>query len=147
MQVPFCIRVFRIFFTGRRTTVFFETKARITRWCTVPERILDVSEALISLFGTLNHYMFSFIKLFAKHYKMPIKILCMLFDEHRMKWMAVMLAALVLVTLAMAEGEIWEEDDHEVLIRSERGAKKRGEILVQLGAFTVHVVKAKGPSA
>lgn len=59
----------------------------------------------------------------------PIRIVCMLFFVHRMKWMAVMLAALVLVTLAMAEGEIWEEDDHEVLIRSERGAKKRGEIL------------------
>jgi hypothetical protein len=68
----------------------------------------------------------------------------MLFVVHRMKWMAVMLAALVLVTLAMAEGEIWEEDDHEVLIRSERGAKKRGEILVQLGVLTVYVVKGKG---
>jgi hypothetical protein len=47
-----------------------------------------------------------------------------------MKWMAVMLAALMLVSLAVAEGEIWEEDDHEVLIRSERGAKNRGQILL-----------------
>ena len=44
-----------------------------------------------------------------------------------MKWVAVMVAGLVLVALATAEGEIWEEDDHEVLIRSERGAKSRGE--------------------
>ncbi|PSN44928.1 hypothetical protein C0J52_15006 [Blattella germanica] len=44
-----------------------------------------------------------------------------------MKWVAVMVAGLVLVALATAEGEIWEEDDHEVLIRSERGAKSRGK--------------------
>nr|CAD7411808.1 unnamed protein product [Timema cristinae] len=44
-----------------------------------------------------------------------------------MKWVVVLVASLVLVALAVAEGEIWEEDDHEVLIRSERGAKNRGE--------------------
>ena len=43
------------------------------------------------------------------------------------------MAGLLLVALAMAEGEIWEEDDHEVLIRSERGAKNRGMLSVQLG--------------
>lgn len=43
-----------------------------------------------------------------------------------MKWIAVIVAGLLLIALAMAEGEIWEEDDHEVLIRSERGAKNRG---------------------
>nr|CAD7428413.1 unnamed protein product [Timema monikensis] len=42
-------------------------------------------------------------------------------------WVVVLVASLVLVALAVAEGEIWEEDDHEVLIRSERGAKNRGE--------------------
>jgi hypothetical protein len=67
----------------------------------------------------------------------------MLFVVHRMKWMAVMLAALVLVTLAMAEGEIWEEDDHEVLIRSERGAKNRGELLVQLKLNSVALVRER----
>jgi hypothetical protein len=50
-----------------------------------------------------------------------------------MKWIAVIVAGLVLVALAMAEGEIWEEDDHEVLIRSERGAKNRGTLSVLLG--------------
>jgi len=50
-----------------------------------------------------------------------------------MKWIAVIVAGLLLVALAMAEGEIWEEDDHEVLIRSERGAKNRGMLSVQLG--------------
>lgn len=43
------------------------------------------------------------------------------------------MAGLVLVALTMAEGEIWEEDDHEVLIRSERGAKNRGTLSVHLG--------------
>ena len=57
----------------------------------------------------------------------------MLFVVSRMKWIAVIVAGLVLVALAMAEGEIWEEDDHEVLIRSERGAKNRGMLLVHLG--------------
>lgn len=50
-----------------------------------------------------------------------------------MKWIAVIVAGLLLVALAMAEGEIWEEDDHEVLIRSERGAKNRGMLSVHLG--------------
>jgi len=49
-----------------------------------------------------------------------------------MKWIAVIVAGLLLVALAMAEGEIWEEDDHEVLIRSERGAKNRGMLSVHL---------------
>lgn len=42
-----------------------------------------------------------------------------------MKWLAFCVLTVVLVTLAVADGEIWEEDDHEVLIRSERGAKNR----------------------
>ncbi|XP_063235273.1 uncharacterized protein LOC134538154 [Bacillus rossius redtenbacheri] len=44
-----------------------------------------------------------------------------------MKWLAVVLAVLAVVAAARAEGEVWEEDDHEVLIRSERGAKSRAE--------------------
>lgn len=43
-----------------------------------------------------------------------------------MKWSYFAAAFLVIVAVASAEGEIWEEDDHEVLIRSERGAKNRG---------------------
>ncbi|KAF5278119.1 hypothetical protein FQR65_LT03635 [Abscondita terminalis] len=46
-----------------------------------------------------------------------------------MKWLAFCVLTVVLVTLAVADGEIWEEDDHEVLIRSERGAKNRGKLL------------------
>jgi len=56
----------------------------------------------------------------------------MSFVVSRMKWIAVIVAGLLLVALAMAEGEIWEEDDHEVLIRSERGAKNRGMLSVHL---------------
>jgi hypothetical protein len=58
-----------------------------------------------------------------------------------MKWVTAMVVGLVLVALAMAEGEIWEEDDHEVLIRSERGAKNRGESPMQQGAYVVHTIK------
>lgn len=44
-----------------------------------------------------------------------------------MKWLLVFcMLAVVLITMAVGDGEIWEEDDHEVLIRSERGAKSRG---------------------
>lgn len=37
-------------------------------------------------------------------------------------------ASVILLTAAVvfAEGEVWEESEHEVLIRSERGAKNRG---------------------
>ncbi|BET00244.1 PTN/MK heparin-Hypothetical protein protein family, C-terminal domain [Nesidiocoris tenuis] len=35
----------------------------------------------------------------------------------------VLLAVFLLATVVLAEGEIWEEDEKEVLIRSERGAK------------------------
>lgn len=39
-----------------------------------------------------------------------------------------MAAGLFLVSLAVvaADGEVWEENDHEVLIRNERGAKNKG---------------------
>lgn len=43
-----------------------------------------------------------------------------------MKWLVFCVLAVVVITVAVADGEIWEEDDHEVLIRSERGAKNRG---------------------
>ncbi|XP_074029713.1 uncharacterized protein isoform X4 [Leptinotarsa decemlineata] len=42
-----------------------------------------------------------------------------------MKWLALCVLAMVVISLAVAEGEVWEEDDHEVLIRNERGAKNR----------------------
>lgn len=44
-----------------------------------------------------------------------------------MKWLALCVLAIVVISLAVADGEVWEEDDHEVLIRSERGAKNRGK--------------------
>ncbi|XP_074029710.1 uncharacterized protein isoform X2 [Leptinotarsa decemlineata] len=44
-----------------------------------------------------------------------------------MKWLALCVLAMVVISLAVAEGEVWEEDDHEVLIRNERGAKNRGK--------------------
>ncbi|XP_063838038.1 uncharacterized protein LOC135087128 [Ostrinia nubilalis] len=45
--------------------------------------------------------------------------------ENKRWWL--MAAGLVLVALAYvaAEGEVWEENDHEVLIRNERGAKNK----------------------
>lgn len=42
-----------------------------------------------------------------------------------MKWLAFVVLTIVLVSLTLADGEIWEEDDHEVVIRSERGTKNR----------------------
>ncbi|CAH0547898.1 unnamed protein product [Brassicogethes aeneus] len=44
-----------------------------------------------------------------------------------MKWLVVCVLTIVVISLAVADGEIWEEDEHEVLIRSERGAKNRGK--------------------
>ncbi|XP_050301078.1 uncharacterized protein LOC126739433 isoform X2 [Anthonomus grandis grandis] len=41
-----------------------------------------------------------------------------------MKWLVFFTFA-IFVALGAAEGEVWEEDDHEVLIRSERGAKNQ----------------------
>jgi hypothetical protein len=58
-----------------------------------------------------------------------------------MKWVTAMVVGLVLVALAVAEGEIWEEDDHEVLIRSERGTKNRGELLLKQGAHSVYTTE------
>ncbi|XP_049812108.1 uncharacterized protein LOC126259390 [Schistocerca nitens] len=53
-----------------------------------------------------------------------------------MKWVSIFVAALLLVSVAVAEGEIWEEDDHEVLIRSERGAKNRDPCRYLKGAWS-----------
>lgn len=45
-----------------------------------------------------------------------------------MKWSGVLVSFLVLVAVVLAEGELWEEDEREVLIRSERGTKNsKGE--------------------
>ncbi|KAF7269179.1 uncharacterized protein LOC143204182 isoform X2 [Rhynchophorus ferrugineus] len=41
-----------------------------------------------------------------------------------MKWLLLTTLA-VFLAVAVAEGEVWEEDDHEVLIRSERGTKNQ----------------------
>lgn len=47
-----------------------------------------------------------------------------------MKWFAVCALTAIAIAIVFADGEVWEEDDHEVLIRSERGAKNRGETLI-----------------
>lgn len=46
-----------------------------------------------------------------------------------MKWglSVVAVGALLFLAVAAADGEVWEEDDGEVLIRSERGAKSRND--------------------
>uniref|UniRef100_A0A1B6CL98 Pleiotrophin/Midkine C-terminal domain-containing protein n=1 Tax=Clastoptera arizonana TaxID=38151 RepID=A0A1B6CL98_9HEMI len=44
-----------------------------------------------------------------------------------MKWNGVLVGVLLLITVVFAEGEIWEEDEKEVLIRSERGTKANKE--------------------
>ncbi|XP_075229166.1 uncharacterized protein LOC142328908 [Lycorma delicatula] len=44
-----------------------------------------------------------------------------------MKWSGVFAGLLVLVVVVVAEGEIWEEDEREVLVRSERGTKNNKE--------------------
>lgn len=48
-----------------------------------------------------------------------------IYFNFQMKWLAFFVLAIVLISLAVADGEIWEEDDHEVVIRSERGTKNR----------------------
>lgn len=53
-----------------------------------------------------------------------------------MKWLALCVLAIVLISVAIAEGEIWEEDDHEVLIRNERGAKNKEECRYGKGAWS-----------
>lgn len=45
-------------------------------------------------------------------------------NKHR-GWMVAGLI-LLLVAIAAAEGEVFEKDDHELLVRNERGAKSRG---------------------
>lgn len=54
------------------------------------------------------------------------------FFSFQMKWLALCVLTIVVIALAIAEGEVWEEDDHEVLIRSERGAKNRGETFISV---------------
>ncbi|KAG5897494.1 hypothetical protein JTB14_031116 [Gonioctena quinquepunctata] len=54
----------------------------------------------------------------------------------KMKWLAVFVLTIVVISLAVADGEVWEEDDHEVLIRSERGAKNREECRYGKGAWS-----------
>lgn len=54
-----------------------------------------------------------------------------------MKWpVFACVALLAVLSLAVAEGEIWEEDDREVLIRSERGAKNREQCRYVKGAWS-----------
>lgn len=48
-----------------------------------------------------------------------------IYFNFQMKWLVFFALAIVLVSLTLADGEIWEEDDHEVVIRSERGTKNR----------------------
>lgn len=42
-----------------------------------------------------------------------------------MKWILYSAIALILVNLTLQDGEIWEEDDHEVLIRNARGTDNK----------------------
>lgn len=46
-----------------------------------------------------------------------------------MQWGVALLILVVVAAVASAEGEIWEEDEHEVLIRSERGTRNRGKYI------------------
>ncbi|XP_054276203.1 uncharacterized protein LOC128995916 [Macrosteles quadrilineatus] len=44
-----------------------------------------------------------------------------------MKWCGVVAVVVLVAAVVRAEGEIWEEDEREVLIRSERGTKNNKE--------------------
>lgn len=56
------------------------------------------------------------------------RLTCLFFDcsynlfFFQMKWL-IIFSLTILVAFVAGEGEVWEEDDHEVLIRNERGAK------------------------
>ncbi|KAK7791040.1 hypothetical protein R5R35_006843 [Gryllus longicercus] len=53
-----------------------------------------------------------------------------------MKWVVALFAGLFVVALSSADAEIWEEDDNEVLIRSERGAKNKDQCRYVKGSWT-----------
>ncbi|XP_044732119.1 uncharacterized protein LOC123294994 isoform X2 [Chrysoperla carnea] len=53
-----------------------------------------------------------------------------------MRWFGILIAAILLVAIASVEGEVWEEDDHEILIRSERGTKNREACKYTKGAWS-----------
>ncbi|VEN41846.1 unnamed protein product [Callosobruchus maculatus] len=42
-----------------------------------------------------------------------------------MKWVYFSIVSMVLVGMISADGELWQEDDHEVLIRNQRGTKNK----------------------
>ncbi|CAH1968973.1 unnamed protein product [Acanthoscelides obtectus] len=47
-----------------------------------------------------------------------------------MKWVYFSIVSMVLVGMIVADGELWQEDDHEVLIRNQRGTKNKGNVNV-----------------
>lgn len=52
-----------------------------------------------------------------------------------MKWL-IFFSLTILVAFVAGEGEVWEEDDHEVLIRNERGAKTGQECRYTKGSWS-----------
>nr|CAI5834176.1 unnamed protein product [Callosobruchus analis] len=47
-----------------------------------------------------------------------------------MKWVYFSIVSMMLVGMISADGELWQEDDHEVLIRNQRGTKNKGKKLI-----------------
>ncbi|CAK1588537.1 unnamed protein product [Parnassius mnemosyne] len=56
--------------------------------------------------------------------------------EHKHWWWMVAGFLVLSVAIASAEGEVWEESDHEILIRNERGAKNRETCRYVRGAWS-----------
>lgn len=82
----------------------------------VPNAVLVASAFRLHINGSINTVI----------YIVASKFHCSMI-YFQMKWLALCVLVIVVISLAVADGEIWEEDDHEVLIRSERGAKNRGK--------------------
>lgn len=61
----------------------------------------------------------------------------------QMMWLTSLALTVVLVTVVVAQGEIWEDDDREILIRSQRGAKNRDKRKL----FSKHVFLKLHPHA
>lgn len=54
-----------------------------------------------------------------------------------MRWFGLFIAAVLVLAISSVNADVWEEDEHEVLIRNERGTKNRGKSKYISGSLEV----------